>query len=132
MTLSSLKPPPKQTVSEWADTHRVLSSETSASPGRWITHSFQKPIMDAFNDPLVETVVFQAGSQLGKTEILLNVLAYHIALDPSPIMIIQPTLSMAVIAKTYLPTDEIRLKTLEQEIVAILFMPKALMGEVWI
>lgn len=95
MTLSSLKPPPKQTVSEWADTNRVLSSETSASPGRWVTHSFQKPIMDAFNDPLVETVVFQAGSQLGKTEILLNVLAYHIALDPSPIMIIQPTLSMA-------------------------------------
>ena len=51
--------------------------------------------MDAFSDPKVEQVVIMSGSQLGKTEILLNVLGYHIALDPSPIMIIQPTLSMA-------------------------------------
>ena len=93
--LANLKPPPKLTVSEWADQNRVLSSETSASPGKWVTHSFQKPMMDAFTDPLVEQVVIMAGSQLGKTEILLNVLGYHIALDPSPIMIIQPTLSMA-------------------------------------
>ena len=47
------------------------------------------------SDPLVEQVVIMSGSQLGKTEILLNVLGYHIALDPSPIMMIQPTLSMA-------------------------------------
>ena len=95
MTLANLKPPPKLTVSEWSDKNRVLSSETSSSPGKWVTYSFQKPMMDAFSDPLVEQVVIMAGSQLGKTEILLNVLGYHIALDPSPIMIIQPTLSMA-------------------------------------
>ena len=83
------------TVSEWADQNRVLSSETSASPGKWVTYSFQKEMMDAFSDPLVEQVVIMSGSQLGKTEILLNVLGYHIDLDPSPIMIIQPTLSMA-------------------------------------
>ena len=83
------------TVSEWADQNRVLSSETSASPGKWVTYSFQKEMMDAFSDPLVEQVVIMSGSQLGKTEILLNVLGYHIDLDPSPIMIIQPTLTMA-------------------------------------
>ena len=95
IALSQLKPPPKLTVSQWADNHRVLSSETSASPGKWITYSFQKEMMDAFSDPLVEQVVVMSGSQLGKTEIILNVLGYHIDLDPSPTMIIQPTLSMA-------------------------------------
>mgnify|MGYP003648991432 FL=1 len=82
-------------MSQWADQNRVLSSETSASPGSWITYNFQRAMMDAFSDPKVEQVVIMSGSQLGKTEILLNVLGYHIALDPSPIMIIQPTLSMA-------------------------------------
>ena len=77
------------TVSEWADQNRVLSSETSASPGKWVTYSFQKEMMDAFSDPLVEQVVIMSGSQLGKTEILLNVLGYHIDLDPSPIMAVE-------------------------------------------
>ena len=82
-------------MSQWADQNRVLSSETSSSPGSWVTYPFQRAMMDAFSDPLVEQVVIMSGSQLGKTEILLNVLGYHIALDPSPIMMIQPTLSMA-------------------------------------
>ena len=36
-----------------------------------------------------------AGSQLGKSEVLLNVIGYHIDQDPAPILMIQPTESMA-------------------------------------
>jgi phage terminase large subunit GpA-like protein len=36
-----------------------------------------------------------AGAQVGKTEMLLNVIGFHIHHDPSPILLVQPTLEMA-------------------------------------
>jgi phage terminase large subunit GpA-like protein len=90
-------PPPELTVSEWADLYRRLSSESSAEPGQWRTDRapYQREIMDAVNDPAVETVVVMTSAQVGKTEILLNIIGYHIDYDPAPIMVMQPTLQMA-------------------------------------
>lgn len=51
--------------------------------------------MDALSDPRVHTVVFQASSQVGKTEILLNIIAFFICQDPAPMLLVQPTLDMA-------------------------------------
>lgn len=51
--------------------------------------------MDAFNDPSVREVVIMSSSQIGKTEILNNIVGYHVAQDPSPILVVQPTLDMA-------------------------------------
>lgn len=51
--------------------------------------------MDAFSDPGIEQVVVMSSSQVGKTEILLNVVGYYIDKDPSPIMVLQPTLEIA-------------------------------------
>jgi phage terminase large subunit GpA-like protein len=45
-------------------------------------------------DPEVEQVVIMTSAQVGKTEILNNVLGYYIAHEPSPILVIQPTLQM--------------------------------------
>lgn len=50
--------------------------------------------MNACSDPEIQEVVIMAGAQLGKTEALLNVIGYHIDNDPSPILVLQPTLSM--------------------------------------
>lgn len=50
--------------------------------------------MDAFTDPLVEEVVVMSSAQVGKTEILNNVVAFFIDQDPSPMLIVQPTLEM--------------------------------------
>lgn len=90
-------PPPRITVSEWADRERKLSSEASAETGQWYTSraEYQRGIMDAFCDPAVETVVVMSSSQVGKTEILLNVAGYFISQDPSPILVLQPTLDVA-------------------------------------
>lgn len=90
-------PPPELTVSQWADLYRRLSSESSAEPGQWRTDRapYQREIMDAINDPAVETVVVMTSAQVGKTEILLNIIGYHIDYDPAPIMVMQPTLQMA-------------------------------------
>src|SRR5918994_5995582 len=86
-------PPPRLTVSEWADRFRKLSAEASAEPGRWETAraEYQRGIMDAFNDPSVETVVVMSSAQVGKTEVVNNVVGYLIDQDPSPILVIQPT-----------------------------------------
>jgi len=51
--------------------------------------------MDAVTDPAVREVVMMVGSQVGKTEAINNVAGYFISQDPSPILVIQPTLTMA-------------------------------------
>lgn len=87
------KPPPKLTVSEWAEAERYLSPEASAEPGKW--HNARAPHlidpMDALSpsDPCQE-VVMMFPSQDGKTEILNNFVGYIIDRDPGPALIIQP------------------------------------------
>lgn len=92
-----LAPPPRLKVSDWADRYRRLSSESSAEPGQWNTSraEYQRGIMDALNDPRTERVVLMTSAQVGKTEILLNAIGYYMDYDPSPIMVLQPTLDMA-------------------------------------
>jgi phage terminase large subunit GpA-like protein len=91
--LAILTPPPELTLSDWADAERRLSSEASAEPGPWVTAraEYQRGIMDAISDPLIETVVVMTSSQVGKTETLLNAVGYHIQHDPAPIMVVMPT-----------------------------------------
>jgi len=90
-------PPPRLTVSQWADQHRKLSPEESAEPGQWDTSraEFQRGIMDAVSDPLIEEVVVMKSAQVGWTEIINNIAGYFIDQDPAPIMVMQPTLEMA-------------------------------------
>ena len=84
------------TVSEWADKYRYLSPEASAEPGKWHTSraEFQRGMMDAVLEPGAEEVILMCSSQVGKTEILLNVCGYYISQDPCPILNIQPTEAM--------------------------------------
>ena len=91
-----MAPPPRLTVSEWADQYRYLSPEASAEPGRWDTGraEYQRGIMDAISDPRAETVVIMSSAQVGKTEIVNNLVGYHIHQDPAPILVIQPTTEM--------------------------------------
>jgi phage terminase large subunit GpA-like protein len=93
----ALKPPPKLTVSEWADAYRVLSSEAAAEPGKWSTSraEYQRGMMDAVSDPSIETIVLMTCAQVGKTELINNVVGYHIHQDPAPMLVVQPTLEMA-------------------------------------
>lgn len=93
----SIAPPPKLTVSEWADAYRKLSPENSAEPGQWRTDRapYQREIMDAVTDPRIEKVVIMTSSQVGKSEILNNIIGYYIDVDPAPILLIQPTIDIA-------------------------------------
>ena len=89
-------PPPNLKISAWADSYRKLSPEASAEAGQWKTDraEYQREIMDTFNDPNIQRIVCMTSSQVGKTEIVLNLIGYFVDQDPSPLLVVQPTLQM--------------------------------------
>lgn len=91
------RPPPDLSIDAWSDSFRKLSSESSAEPGQWRTDRvpFQREIMNVINDPSIEEVSFMKSAQVGATELILNTIAYYIDQEPAPILVLQPTLSMA-------------------------------------
>ncbi len=66
-------------------------------PGIFTTANaeYQRGIMDAFSDPQYSEIVVMSGSQIGKTELINNIIGYFIAHDSAPILCMQPTLEMA-------------------------------------
>ncbi|MBQ4361219.1 MAG: phage terminase large subunit family protein [Proteobacteria bacterium] len=95
--LRVLKPPENISVSKWADTYRVLSQKDSASPGKWHTSRtpYLKKPMDSFNDLHIRDISFVAGTQLGKTVMEQNMIAYAIDQEPGPMLIVYPTDTLA-------------------------------------
>lgn len=93
----ALRPLPNLSVSDWADQYRMLSSESSAEPGRWRTDRapYQRDIMDAFTDLRIRRVVVMSCSQVGKSDVMNNVIGRFAHLVPAPILMIQPTVDMA-------------------------------------
>lgn len=90
-------PPPKLSLSEWAEQYRILPPE-SPEPGRWRTSRvpYLREIMDACSDAAVETVVFKKSAQVGFTDGLVNnLVGYYIDQLPSPILVLQPTVEDA-------------------------------------
>lgn len=90
-------PPEPLTVSQWAEKHRVLSRESTAEAGPW--RNARTPYlvgpMDAFNDPRVREIAIVAPSQVGKSELELNMIGYIIDQDPGSALYIQPNLDDA-------------------------------------
>lgn len=90
-------PPEPLTVSQWAEKHRVLSRESTAEAGPWrnARTPYMVEPMDAFNDPRVREIAIVAPSQVGKSELELNVIGYIIDQDPGSTLYIQPNLDDA-------------------------------------
>lgn len=89
--LLAWRPPPRLSLSEWADQHFVLSAETAAEPGRWRTLPYQKEILDALTDPNVTMIVVQKSARVGFTLMISCAIAFFIAQEPSSMLIVQPT-----------------------------------------
>ncbi|MDJ0513068.1 MAG: phage terminase large subunit family protein [Methyloceanibacter sp.] len=92
------KPEPLQTVTEWADRKRILSSKSAAEPGLWRTSRtpYLKEIMDCLSPSSpVERVVFMKGAQIGATEAGNNWIGYIIDQAPGPLLSVMPTVEMA-------------------------------------
>lgn len=96
--LEGLAPDPDIKLWEWADTFRVLTSESSAEPGPWRTSRlpYAYAVMEALSiqDPC-EKVVVMKGAQLGFSEIGNCWVGYLIHISPGPMMIVQASLETA-------------------------------------
>lgn len=90
-----LRPPPKLTLSQWADEKFYLSAESSAEPGRWHTHPTQRGWMDAMTDPGTTFVTVKKSSRIGYTKSINALVGFHIEHDPCPIGVVQPTIEDA-------------------------------------
>jgi phage terminase large subunit GpA-like protein len=95
--------PSRMRLSEWADKYRVLSPESSAEAGQWVTAKapYEREIMDAISDPWTPRVCIQKAAQLGITDsAILNPVGYYMDQDPCPILVVQPTIEIAEVFST--------------------------------
>jgi phage terminase large subunit GpA-like protein len=70
--------PPIRTADEWADARRVLPAG-NAEPGAWRSDRvpYTRPICQAFADLASRWVVVVMGSQMAKTETILNIIGHR-------------------------------------------------------
>lgn len=91
-------PPERLKISEWAERYRVLSPESSVEYGDWKNARvpYMVDVMNAINDPETEEITIQSSSQTSKTEaIIINPILYYMDKEPSPILLLCPTLNFA-------------------------------------
>lgn len=83
--LDAAIPDSTMTVSTWAETYRMV--DRGARKGRWSndTVPYLTEIMDVFTDPRVNEIVFQKSSQVGGSEVIVNMIGRSIHLDPTEI-----------------------------------------------
>lgn len=93
-----LAPPPRLTVTEWAEQHRRLAGTESAEPGpyRVSRTPYAREPQDCMSArSTVEEIVLMWASQTSKTTVMLNCLGASIGTNPGPIMIVWPTNTVA-------------------------------------
>ncbi|MBL4761276.1 MAG: phage terminase large subunit family protein [Gammaproteobacteria bacterium] len=96
---SALEPPKHDlTINQWADENRILSSKSSAEPGKFKTSRTpyaKEPMEFLSTSSSVRKVVLMWGSQLGKTEIGNNFIGYVIDYAPASMLVVQPNVGLA-------------------------------------
>lgn len=91
----ALAPPPDLTVSEWAKRFRVMSSMSSPRRGLWDSsfNPYVDEIMDARSDPKCRVAVPILPTQSGKSESMLNMIAWGADIPGDPQMVVLPTIA---------------------------------------
>lgn len=90
--------PPRQTVSEWADAHRIIAKGAGSEPGPWRTsrNPILREIMDCLSDHSpVRVVDFMKSAQIGATEIGINWSGYVIDRGSDSMIVAQPVKDLA-------------------------------------
>lgn len=83
------KPPEKLTISEWAERYRILKKPAEEEgPMRLRRTPYLVPILNAFQDPEVETVVLCKSAQIAGTEMLITVMGYLAHQEPCAMMLV--------------------------------------------
>ena len=75
--LRALHKPEPLRLSEWAEKHFYLSSESSYVEGKWEAFPFQVAIMDAISNDDIREVIFIKSARVGYTKIILAAMGYY-------------------------------------------------------
>jgi len=96
--MNAIKPDKRQSVSEWADENRILTTESSAEAGKYRVSRtpYMREIMDSCS-PMskVSQVKVMKGTQIAASTVADNVSLCYMDLYPCPILYILPTESLA-------------------------------------
>ena len=84
-------------IAEWSEAHRYLARGTSAEAGKFNCDRlpYQREPMQSLNDPIAAGTILVWAAQMGKTEVMLNAIGYFMDQDPSPILVVYPTIDVA-------------------------------------
>ena len=96
--VNAIRPPPMIGIAEWAEQHITLSSKNSARPGEYrteVTPYVREPMQRLSPSDKAVYVYLMWGAQTGKSTILNAFLAYYMGHDPSPCLMMQPTVQLA-------------------------------------
>lgn len=90
--LSLFRPRSDETVSEWADHKRIIIGKSAPEPGPWHTDRapYQREIMDAYTQRGVHDIIVMSSAQIGKTDMLMNMMGRMIDLSPGPALLVMP------------------------------------------
>jgi len=88
-----IKPRQKLLPADWADKFYTIA-EGSAKNQKWKTEDveYTREILNAISDYNVEEITVMTSSQILKTTIGLIIIAYFIEYDPSPMLLLMPTI----------------------------------------
>ena len=92
-----IKPAPDLKVWQWAEKFKVLSNVETSTPGPWDNERtpYLVEIMERLTDPSASKIAICAARQMGKSSVFLNYLGYLIFINPSSIIVIQPSVDLA-------------------------------------
>lgn len=96
--LKYLAPPLDLSIVEWAEKYRILSNESSAEPGKYRIYKtpYAREPMQRFTQEGVKELILMWGAQLSKSEMLNNIFGRFAHLDPCPMLLVQPTETLAI------------------------------------
>jgi phage terminase large subunit GpA-like protein len=89
----AFRPRRELTMTAYAERRIKLAPERAANPGPYRVGdaSYQRGMQDAVTDPDVQKISFLTSSQVGKSQILTNVMSYYADMEPSPQLAVFPT-----------------------------------------
>lgn len=95
--MAAATPPPELKVSEWADRYRFLPRSAAANGAPWRTSDvpYLRGVMDAVHEPTTRKIALAKAAQVSGTEGINNIIGYHMHHDPCPILLVQPSESVA-------------------------------------
>jgi phage terminase large subunit GpA-like protein len=90
------RPAPRISPCDWAERNLRLSRATTSKPGRFKAYPWQRPIINAIEDPaLCSAVVIFPAQLLGKSLCLSAVIGWSIDASPAPQLLVMPSVDSA-------------------------------------